>query len=232
MQGMGPAMAYAIGIDIGQKRDPTAIAVVELRERQAGYATEAVHITRHLERLPLGTSYPKIGARLGQVVRNARQRAWQQHFDEYGRGEMVDYGFEVYIDATGVGQPVVDVLAETGLQIRPVFFTHGDRRIEDGSRITLGKAWLVSRLQALFQTRRILLPANHPEADAMLRELLDYEIKVSEDANDRYGAFRTGAHDDLVTALGLAVQVEPMGVVFPASGDLAAMVDAQLGGYR
>ena len=35
-----------------------------------------------------------------------------------------------------------------------------------------------------------------------------YEIRVSEDANDRYGAFRTGTHDDLVTALGLAVQTD------------------------
>ncbi len=38
---------------------------------------------------------------------------------------------------------------------------------------------------------------------------LDYEIRVSEDANGRYGAFRVGSHDDLVTALGLAVLVDP-----------------------
>jgi hypothetical protein len=48
-----------------------------------------------------------------------------------------------------------------------------------------------------------------PEAAAMREELLDYEIKVSEDANERYGAFKVGAHDDLVTALGLAVQEGP-----------------------
>ena len=42
----------------------------------------------------------------------------------------------------------------------------------------------------------------------MSRELETYEIKVSEDANDRYGAFKTGAHDDLATALGLAVQTD------------------------
>ena len=47
-----------------------------------------------------------------------------------------------------------------------------------------GKAWLVSRLQVLLQTGCILLPRTS-EADALTRELLDYEIKVSEDANDR-----------------------------------------------
>jgi hypothetical protein len=43
----------------------------------------------------------------------------------------------------------------------------------------------------------------------MKDELLDYEIRISEDANERYGAFKVGTHDDLVTALGLAVQTPP-----------------------
>jgi hypothetical protein len=43
------------------------------------------------------------------------------------------------------------------------------------------------------------------------QELMDYEIRVDQDANDRYGAFAVGSHDDLVTALGLAVQ-EPAAV--------------------
>jgi hypothetical protein len=37
---------------------------------------------------------------------------------------------------------------------------------------------------------------------------MNFEIRVDEKANDRYGAFRVGTHDDLVTALGLAVQVD------------------------
>ena len=42
----------------------------------------------------------------------------------------------------------------------------------------------------------------------MADELLDYEIRVDTDANDKYGAFKVGTHDDLVTALGLAVQTD------------------------
>ena len=80
--------------------------------------------------------------------------------------------------------------------------------------MSVGKAYLVSRLQALFQTTRIQLPADYPEADAMVRELQDYEIRVTEDANDRYGAFKVGTHDDLVTALGLAVLCDPGGAGF------------------
>ena len=55
---------------------------------------------------------------------------------------------------------------------------------------------------------RLHLP-DTSEAHGLIDELLDYEIRVDENANDKYGAFRVAKHDDLVTALGLAVQVEP-----------------------
>ena len=47
------------------------------------------------------------------------------------------------------------------------------------------------------------LLANHPEAQAMLNELLAYEIRVSKSGQDTYEG-RIGTHDDLVIALGMA----------------------------
>ncbi len=67
----------------------------------------------------------------------------------------------------------------------------------------------MSRLQSLLQFRRIHLP-NTPEAATLARELQDFEIRVDENAHQRSGAFRVGTHDDLVTALGLTVQKEPI----------------------
>jgi hypothetical protein len=117
-------------------------------------------------------------------------------------------GIAVCVDATGLGQPVVDLMAERLFKVTPVYFTHGDRRTVNGDgSVSLGKAWLVSRLQALLQTGRLHLPQTQ-EARALAKELLDYEIRVTENANDTYGAFRVGTHDDLVTALGLAVQAD------------------------
>jgi hypothetical protein len=43
----------------------------------------------------------------------------------------------------------------------------------------------------------------------MVQEVLNYEIHVSENGNDKYGAFAVGTHDDLVTAMGLAVLDHP-----------------------
>jgi hypothetical protein len=187
-----------IGVDIGQRVDPTAIAVIETDERDGVGERPAVHhVVRHLERLPLGTPYPRVVERVVAVAAGVVERT----------GERTT----VYVDATGVGTPVLDLLREAGIEanVIAVFFTYGDRRItEHSGQITLGKAYLVSRLQALLQTGRLHLPRT-PEAEQTGKELLDYEIRVDEDANDKYGAFKVGSHDDLVTALGLAVQVDP-----------------------
>lgn len=207
---MDPMSRVTIGVDIGQRVDPTAIAVVEREERVTGrkYHPDGSvilnnkderrvwhHTTRYLERLPLGTSYPDVARRLAKVAANVAEKTGHRP--------------RLYLDATGVGKPVVDVLRDHEVKARliAVYFTYGDRRMkgEDGS-IILGKAYLVSRLQALFQGERLHLPRHHPEAETMTRELLDYEIRVDKNANDTYGAFRVGTHDDLVTALGLATQ--------------------------
>lgn len=195
-------MSISIGVDIGQRRDPTAIAVVESEDRfvvpGAAWGPQETHfVARYLQRLPLGTPYPDVARRLAAVVLGVMARSPRAP--------------TVYVDATGVGTPVIDLLVEAGVsgQLFPVYFTHGDKRtVERGGvrpEIRLGKAWLVSRLQALLQTGRLHLPRTQ-EAEALGQELLVYEIRVTENANDVYGAFKVGAHDDLVTALGLAVQ--------------------------
>jgi hypothetical protein len=180
-----------IGVDLGQRRDPTAIAVVELEYRPVD---EDHHLVRALERLPLGMSYPKVAERIAEVCDNVV--AWAGYQSPM-----------LYVDATGVGMPVIDMLRTRQLNavLRPVYFTHGDRRTEERGEVKLGKAFLVSRLQALLQSGRLHLPETS-EARRLAKELLDYEIRVDQNANDTYGAFKVGSHDDLVTALGLSVQ--------------------------
>jgi hypothetical protein len=188
-------MDITIGLDIGQKRDPTAFCVAECRERPVGTERSEVHfLVRHLQRLPLGTPYPKVVERAAEVVSGLKRRSKDRP--------------RLFIDATGVGQPIVDLLEDRGIQGVACYFNHGDRRNEkSGREVVIGKAYLVSRLQALFQSFRLHLPEN-PETTALKRELDTFEIRVDQNANDRYGAFRVGTHDDLVTALGLAVQVD------------------------
>jgi hypothetical protein len=184
-----------VGADTGQKVDPTAIAVAEQQWRMHDGRADDHYVIRHLERLPLNTAYPDVARRLRDVVLGILNRGAST--------------VSLFVDAMGVGQPVVDLLAGIGVPVNPVYFTYGDRRtVLQNRTVSLGMAWLVSRLQALLQTGRILLPKTS-EADALARELLDYELRVDQDANERYSAFKVGSHDDLVTALGLAVQEPP-----------------------
>jgi len=64
-----------IGVDIGQKRDPTAICVAEVDRRAAGGRTETHFLIRHLERLALGTQYPKVADRVAGITSRVRAKA-------------------------------------------------------------------------------------------------------------------------------------------------------------
>ena len=188
-------MDALIGVDVGQKRDPTAVCAVECERRLVNGRREVHFLVRYLERLAIGTRYPAVADRVAEIVAAVRKRSVLRR---------------LYVDATGVGLPLVDLLVsrDLGVTVTAVYFIHGDRWTEvDYQTVHLGKAFLVSRLQMLLQCGRIHLPRT-PEAEALTAELLKYEIRVDENANDRYGAFKVGTHDDLVTALGLAVQID------------------------
>jgi len=87
---------FVVGMDIGQKRDYTAIAVIQRGRRGIGYEV------RHLERVSLNTPIPKAVERAVHLLRTPQLR---------GRSTLV-------VDATGAGLPVIDLLKSHG--IRPV----------------------------------------------------------------------------------------------------------------
>lgn len=220
----------SIGVDLGQRRDPTAISVVEIVDID-GDETRWRYEARHIERLSLGTLYTAVADRVADIERNAVQTARQRQFDRFGADP--DVFLQTFIDATGA-VPALDFFRERGLVVIPCYFTHGDRRTESvdsegRTQATVGKGWLVNRLQSLAQSDRLRLPPNHPEAAAMIRELQDYEIKIDQNANDRYGAFRVGTHDDLVTSLGLAAQWTPLDTRW--AGDVVDAMNAELSGW-
>ena len=189
-----------IGVDVGQLHDPTAIVVAQRVTRNDSREGPFGFVIRHVERLPLGTSYPSVSNRVADVVR---------HLVEQTKRATI----HLLIDSTGVGRPVVDqVLTNVGYIHRPdshglityaCTFTAGYEPHLDGYEYKIPKQWLVSRLQTLLQNQRLHLPDTR-ESRALAAELADFEIRVSDSGHDSYGAFKTGKHDDLVTALGLA----------------------------
>lgn len=184
-------MVSVIGVRIGQAHEPTAIAVAEVNRRPAGKRLANHFLVRYLSRLPPGATYPDLVQRLTTIVAGAKAKA--------------DATPVLCVDATGV-LPVLDLFTEQGLYPIAFHFNHGGRRLEvDRYEIAIGKGFLVIRMKVLFQTGRLHLPRT-AEAETLRSELIEYDVHLDDDADNRPGAFRVGSQDDLVTALGLAVQ--------------------------
>jgi len=203
-------MLRIMGLDLGQAADYTAVAILDCRgtpceigvpvphySRLAGQYFDVVekhayegrpvnYDVRHLERFPLQTPYPAIVDRIAELARMAECR--------------------LVVDATGVGAPVVDTLRQRGLNPMPILITGGDSATFDASTgaVHVPKRDLVGVLQMALQGGRLKVAADLAEAETLVRELLAFKVKITAAANDVYGAWREGAHDDLVLAVALA----------------------------
>jgi hypothetical protein len=168
---------FYIGLDLGQRRDHSAVAVVEKRARLE---------VRHLERVALGTPYPLVVERVSEVVRRA-----------HGFGPCC-----LVVDATGVGAPVVDLLrqAQLGCELMPVTITGAEKE----SAGSVPKRDLIAGLQVAMERRELRVAPGLKESGALVRELMDVRMSATPAGRMRMGADGFGEHDDLVIALALA----------------------------
>jgi hypothetical protein len=182
-------VTYYVGVDLGMRRDPSTVAVVELRENAR---FERFHYVKYLKRFSLRTLYSNVAATLAKI-------------DSQLKGEHTTLTYS--IDATGVGDAVIELIERKMplADIYRVYVTGGISATFDGREVRLPKSQLVSTLVAAFDSDRVYLSKKSHSLDAMLDELENYEIHVSDEGSDSFGAFKTGKHDDLVTSLGLAV---------------------------
>ncbi|MGA7075608.1 MAG: hypothetical protein WBZ42_03550 [Halobacteriota archaeon] len=185
---------YCVGVDLGKKRDPTAIAVIETRYDESNVGC---YVVKYIKRLRLGLLYADVATKVATL--DAQLRA-----DAQKKG--VRCSVTYILDSTGVGEGVSEMIinALPNADIRKCYLTGGINHSEEGRQIRLPKTQLVSTLVAALEGGRVRLTKRSKEIDAMVDELLNYDIHVSEEGHDQYGAFKTGTHDDLVCALGMA----------------------------
>lgn len=175
--------SFTLGCDLGQSRDPTAIAIVRRIDEASG---KPIFQVGHLERLPLGTPYPGVVAHVKRLHGKLRKRP------------------EIVIDMTGVGRPVFDMFVGDGMNPIGVTITAGDATTRDGLSYRVPKLILVSRIQALLHAGRLKIHKGLPDAAILAAELQDFRAEVNDSGYWRFGA-RAGKHDDLVLALGIAL---------------------------
>jgi hypothetical protein len=188
---------YFVGVDLGQKQDYTAIAVVEKWEAPGELdrvtwerRIEVRHRLRHLERVPLGTPYPEVVGRVREVARSG---------DLAGRCLVV-------VDATGVGGAVIDLLrgADLGCELMAVTITGGERASRSGGGWMVPKRDLVVGLEVMLETGSLRIATGLREGETFIKELTGMRVKVSAGRREQFEAWREGTHDDLVFAVALA----------------------------
>lgn len=188
---------HYIGVDLGQAQDYTAIAILEkavydTKKKSAwdwSAITETRRVIRHLERLPLNTSYSQIVARIRHLARHPLVK-----------------NPIVIVDATGCGRPVIDMLrdADLGCTLVPVLFTGGGSTTSDGYYWRVPKNELLTGLEIAFQNEQLKIARELEDTPILLQELRNLRRKVKDTGDETIAPWRHTQHDDFVYATALA----------------------------
>lgn len=175
---------YYVGLDLGQKQDYTALSVIERVEIESGIE---YHV-RYLDRFPLGTLYPDI---VRQVIAKLSR---------------LEGTYDLIVDATGVGIPLLDMIKEMELRPIGVWITGGDIVNPRQYGFTVPKRDLVSNLVVLFENNRLKIAKDLKDIDQLLHELHNLKRKRNiSTGHDSYEAWRESDHDDLVLSIAVAL---------------------------
>lgn len=199
---------YVVGIDLGQAADYTALSIIE-RVPQHGWGEKRVKVTRfgatqqvkvegeielppklycrQLARIELGTKYPEIVSKTKAMLKTEELR-----------------GAVLVVDGTGVGRAVVDMFRAARLNPVAVHITSGNAIHRTNGYWYVPKRDLVAAAQVPLQDKRLLFANKSPLNETLILEMQNFKIKITEAANDTYGAWREGDNDDLIFSVMLA----------------------------
>src|SRR6185437_12749767 len=149
---------YVLGLDLGQKVDPSAAVLVERISRQRAFTSSSSPeklVVRFIDRMPLGMPYPRVVERVRNIVRSPA----------------VGGDCMVAVDAGGVGAPVSDLLTASGGLGRGVTaytITGGDKSTGD----CVTKRDLLACVQILLETGQLVI-GDVKEKGRLIQELTD-----------------------------------------------------------
>jgi hypothetical protein len=201
---------YYVGLDLGQKQDFSALAVIDRvdvstgRDQWGRQLFEVQHHVVHLARFQIGIDYTRIVEEVRKLLLTPELR---------GRARLI-------VDATGVGVAVFDLLVKAQLSPIGVTITAGhEAKINDTGGFHVPKKDLIARLQVLLEQSRLKVARSLPEAEILTEEMLAFGSRTTDSGNEVFGNFKAGSHDDLVLAICVATwyseQYGISGFVYP-----------------
>lgn len=159
---LAPGEVCVAGLDLAQVHDYTVLTILT-----AGEGRRSVLFVDRFTRMDWSQQVARIRAALAR----------------YGDPE-------VWIDSTGVGEPIYEMLLEAGCDVRPYVLTHSS------------KAALVNNLVLMLESGDVEL-LSPDEAPEVVDEMEGFEYSVTNAGNVTCSA-PSGGHDDCVISLGLA----------------------------
>ena len=186
--------AWTLGLDLGFASDFSALVGLErIDTLMDDQITKKRYEIRLLRRIRLGTPYEEIVEIVGHVMK-ALPRVHGQPPPQ------------LIVDGTGAGLPVCQLLKKAGLGPISVTITGGREETTSGNfNFNIPKRNLVASLQVAFQSGRLKISRDLPDAENLINELLNFRVTISSSGHDSYDAWRERIHDDLVLATALAL---------------------------
>ncbi len=178
---------YFLGLDLGQRMDRSALALV--RPTEIAGEVDWARFTRerlkrwdveYIARLRAGATYASVVATVQEMTRRPELK---------GRCTVVT-------DATGVGMPVVEMLraADLGGMVLPVIITGGATPHRSRGVWYVPRRDLMVNLRGMLERGEVRIAGRCPEGGQLREEL----------ANVRWDGKGSRGHDDLAFALALA----------------------------
>ena len=192
---------FFLGVDLGQRCDFTAAAIVERHEHIPHYLAAqwtgpvTYYDLRHLERLPLDMPYPKAVEHIAGLTR---------------RPELANR-CTVAVDSTMLGVPVVDMFRNADLRgdLVPVTITGGVHASRSKHGWSVPKRELINNLVMMIENEELRIAGRVPERLRLVEELMSMQA-------DKLAA-QGRNHDDLVCAVALACWRAKFGSIGPQS---------------
>ena len=192
---------FLIGVDLGQRRDHSAIVVIEVAEiasKDRSAVTFAPTITtrrtvRHIEQIPLRTPFPDVVERVTRIA------------DKLAAHTPIGAApTSVIVDATGLGMPVIDMFRIPTAQWRlaPVIIGSGYRDNFVDGLWRVSKQDLIGRLQLAFDFNHFTIEPNLDKTELLVEELTS--LRGFQRKQGRIIEAPGRKHDDIALALSLA----------------------------
>ena len=198
-------MGFYVGLDLGQSSDYTALAIVqgvrEMNEEEPGKVKSSLHL-RHLERYPLRTPSTHIADAVAALMQSEQLNGYEY---DPSRGHTAKRKPQLFVDKTGVGAGVTDLLAAKGIQFTAVTIHGGERVHKEGRAYSVPKKDLIAALEVPFDTGTLKVAEGLQLWPTLKDELLNFRRKQNQKtAHISYEHWREGDHDDLVLACAMA----------------------------